>query len=121
MVVIKLANYRDFCPFTKTPIRHNSIICLFNKKQYEVFIKTIKELLNRLPDDLIDLIIEKTKYKKYIGRFGHHSYTHWSSPSTSYIRKKAFNTSDSDISDSDISDSDTSNSDTSDNDLSNYI
>ena len=111
MVIIKLANYRDFCPFTKTPICHNNIICLFNEKQYEAFIKTIKELLNRLPDDIINLIIEKTRYKKYIGRFGHHSYTHWTSPSTTYIRKKALN-----ISDSEKSDSETSNSD-----IDNYI
>lgn len=113
-MVIKFANYRDLCPFSKTLILHNNVICLFNKKQYNAFVKTIKDILNNwLFDDLIELIIEKTKYKKYIGRFGHQAFTYWTSPHISYIRKKSFvNMSDSDTSDTDTSDTDISDTDT---------
>jgi hypothetical protein len=86
MVVIKIANYSVRCPFTKTIIRPKNIICLFNQEQFNAFKKNIYKELNRLPDEIISIIIEKTGYQKLIGRFGHESVTHWTE---SKIRKQS--------------------------------
>jgi hypothetical protein len=78
MVVIKFATYSNRCPFSKSLIHPTNKICLFNEEQFEAFKKMInKTLPSILPQELIDLIIEKTGYKKLLHRFGLIKYTHW--------------------------------------------
>ena len=113
MVVIKIANYSVRCPFTKTIIRPKNIICLFNQEQFNAFEKTIYKVLNRLPDEIISIIIEKTGYQKLIGRFGHESVTHWTKPK---IRKpRNYKSSDNESSDNEPSDDEPSDDEPSDN------
>ena len=85
MVVIKLATYTTRCPFTNKLIRPSNIICLFNKEQFDAFEKFVNKLLFILPQDIIDIIIEKTRYKRLIGRFGFVKYTHWT---MQYVKRK---------------------------------
>lgn len=107
MVVIKIANYSVRCPFTKTIIRPKNKICLFNQEQFNAFEKNIYKELNRLPDEMISIIIEKTGYKRLIGRFGHESVTHWTEPK---VRKQ----SNYELSDNETSDEETSHDESSD-------
>tara|TARA_B100001093_G_scaffold520403_1_gene615478 strand:+ start:1458 stop:1838 length:381 start_codon:yes stop_codon:yes gene_type:complete len=91
MVVIKYATYINRCPFSKKLIKPKDVICLFNQNQFEAFKKIIYEnLKNFLPDELISLIIEMTKYKTFIGKFGHKNVSHWTIKNKKY--KKIFNT-----------------------------
>jgi len=61
---------------------------LFNKQQYEAFEKIIYEVLDpRLPTELIEMVIQSTKYKNFIGRFGHEKMTHWTATPTMSGRK----------------------------------
>ena len=84
MVVIKSASYSTRCPFTKTLIRPQNKICLFNESQFSAFEKTINQELNKvIPTEIVDIIIEKTGYKKLIGRFGHESVAHWTKKQSS--------------------------------------
>lgn len=116
MVVIKIANYSVRCPFTKTIIRPKNIICLFNQEQFNAFEKNIYKVLNRLPDEIISIIIEKTGYQKLIGRFGHESVTHWTK---STIRKERnYESSDNESSDNESSNHESSNDESSDNESS---
>ncbi len=83
MVIIREATYTTRCMFSRKLIKPNNRICLFNKQQYEAFENIIYGVLDsRLPTELIDLVIQSTNYKKYIGRFGHEKVTHWSAPTT---------------------------------------
>jgi hypothetical protein len=78
MVVIKFATYITRCPFSKKLIKPTNKICLFNKEQYDAFKIFINEILKQyLPLEIIDIILERTGYKKLIGRFGFDRYTHW--------------------------------------------
>ena len=82
MVVLKIASDITRCPFSKKLIKPNDKICLFNQEQFNAFSKIINEqlqliLLISIPIELIDLIIEKTRYEKFIGRFGHVDFAHW--------------------------------------------
>ena len=59
--------------------------------QFEAFKKIIHEnLKNFLPDELITLIIDMTKYKTFIGKFGHKNVSHWTIKNKKY--KKISNT-----------------------------
>ena len=83
MVVIREATYTTRCMFSRKLIKPNNRICLFSKQQYEAFENTIYGVLDsRLPTELIDLVIQSTNYKKYIGRFGHEKVTHWTATAT---------------------------------------
>jgi hypothetical protein len=78
MVVIKFATYTTRCPFSMALIKPSNQICLFNEEQFEAFKRIInEELIKFFPLEIIDLIIEKTKYKKLIGSFGHANVSHW--------------------------------------------
>lgn len=78
MTILWKAEYRLLCPLSKKYIKKNNIACLFNKRQYENFKKIIYNCLYLyLNNDIIDLIIEFTGYKKYINRFGHLIYAYW--------------------------------------------
>ena len=78
MVVIKYATYFQICPFTRTLISPKNRICLFNEEQLEAFKKIVGKALPSLFPELIDIIIEKTKYPTLLHLFGHADYTHWS-------------------------------------------
>ena len=66
------------CPFSKTLIYPKTMLCVFNKHQYNSFVIQISELLsNRLPIDLIEKIIELTNYKKLLDRTGLEKFTNW--------------------------------------------
>ena len=77
MVIIKTANDFMSCPFSKKIIKPGTLICLFNMKQYISFKKQIYYILSILPDDIIELIIKKTNYSKYINRFGKEKISNW--------------------------------------------
>jgi len=78
MVIIKYSNYIQKCPFTKKVISKNIKICLFNEKQFMEFKNIILNLFESiLPIEVIEIIIEKTGYKKLIGRFGKEEVTNW--------------------------------------------
>ena len=66
------------CPFSKTLIYPKTMLCVFNKHQYNSFVIQITEILsNRLPNDLIEKIIELTNYKKLLDRTGLEKFTNW--------------------------------------------
>lgn len=103
------------CPFSKTIIYPKTMLCLFNKHQYNSFIIQITEILsNRLPNDLIEKIIELTNYKKLLDRTGLEQFTNWnpnyylSSLSVKELkrRKKILLLCDSSEDESDLSESD---------------
>lgn len=92
------------------------MLCVFNKYQYSYFVIQIKEILSlRLPEDIINLIIDFTNYKKLLNRAGLEKYVNWQDKdyisSLSMIRLKnrkkllLLDTSDDD-SNSDLSDND---------------
>jgi len=90
MVVIKIAESKTRCPFSKTFIKSQNRICLFSIDQFNAFKKIINEELNHLfPEDIINIIIEKTGYQKLIGRFGHENLTYWSKKSKKYLYYKS--------------------------------
>ena len=78
MVIIKTANDFMRCPLSKKIIKPGSLICLFNMNQYISFKKQLYNILSILPNDIIELIIKKTNYLKYINRFGKEKNTNWS-------------------------------------------
>lgn len=87
MVVIKFATYTTRCPFTTALIKPTNRICLFNDEQFEAFKRIInEELIKFFPLEIIDLIIEKTKYEKLIGSFGHANVSHWTRKSKPLLR-----------------------------------
>lgn len=66
------------CPFSKKIIKPKTLLCVFNKHQYNNYINYITEILkDKLPIELIDKIIEMTKYKSKINRTGLEQYTDW--------------------------------------------
>lgn len=66
------------CPFSKILIYPKTMLCVFNKHQYNSFVIQITELLsNRLSNDLIEKIIELTNYKKLLDRTGLEKFTNW--------------------------------------------
>lgn len=78
MVLIKKAVYSRRCPFSKQIIKPSNMICLFNIAQYKAFEKEIKLILiNRIPQELIEIIIKLTNYKNLIGQLGHQGITNW--------------------------------------------
>ena len=78
MVLIKKAIYSRRCPFSKQIIKPSNMICLFNIPQYKAFENEIKIILiNRIPQELIEIIIKLTNYKNLIGQLGHQDVTNW--------------------------------------------
>lgn len=73
-----ISTYRTRCQFSKKIINPGNIILQFHKKQYEYFIKTIYEIFYPfLSNEIIDIIIDKTNYKKYINHWGLFLYVNW--------------------------------------------
>ena len=81
------ATYTRRCQFSKKLIKPLNLICLFNIDQFKAFDKKIKFILiNRIPAELIDIIIGFTNYKNLIGQLGHQNITNWlgKTPKISY-------------------------------------
>lgn len=77
-IKLRKSIYRTRCQFSKKTIYPDNYIAYFDKKQYKYFNKTIYEILNPfLPDEIINIIIEKTNYKKYINHWGLVLYVDW--------------------------------------------
>ena len=104
------------CPFSKNIIKPKTILCVFNKSQYNNFVVEITRLLStRLPDEIINIIIEFTNYKKLLNKIGLEKFVNWQNKdyksSLSIMRLKnrknllSVDTSDDD-SNSDLSDDD---------------
>lgn len=110
MPVVKNASYTKICPFSKTLIKPTNTVCLFNQKQFDKFNSWIITILNNLiPLELIHIIINMTKYKNHIGKFGHFKFVQWN---INYKIKKYINNKN--ISDQNNSDEDNSDEDNSD-------
>lgn len=66
------------CPFSKKIIKPKSMLCVFNRYQYDNFILQIVDILSsKLPIELIEKILEFTKYKNLLDRTGLERYTNW--------------------------------------------
>tara|TARA_Y100000591_G_C21837931_1_gene703728 strand:+ start:300 stop:644 length:345 start_codon:yes stop_codon:yes gene_type:complete len=102
-----VSRIRKKCPFSKKIIKPKTILCVFNKHQYNSFVIQITQILSsRLPNELIEKIIELTKYKKLLYRTGLQDYTNWINLEKKYYLNDLFS-SESDLSDlSDLSDID---------------
>jgi len=111
-----VSHIRRQCPFSKKIIKPKTMMCLFNQHQYNNFAMEITKLLSsRLPEEIINIIIEFTNYKKLLNRVGLEKFVNWQNKdykfSLSIMRLKnrknllSLDTSDDD-SDSDLSDED---------------
>ena len=77
-ILLRRSRYRTRCQFSKKIIKPGNYILQFDKKQYQYFYKSVYKILNHiLPKVIIDIIIEKTNYKKYIDHWGLVLYVDW--------------------------------------------
>jgi hypothetical protein len=111
-----VSHIKKRCPFSKNIIKPKTILCVFNKSQYNNFVVEITRLLStRLPEDIINIIIEFTNYKKLLNKIGLEKFVNWQNKDyksslsmiRSFNRKKLLSlNSNDDDSDSDLSDDD---------------
>ena len=67
----KYASYRTRCQFSKRIIEKGDSISLFTLDDYNRFVGIVKRSLYRyVPEDIIEYIIEKTQYERYINYWG---------------------------------------------------
>lgn len=67
----KYASYRTRCQFSKRIIEKGDSISLFTLHDYNRFVGIVKRTLYRyVPEDIIEYIIEKTQYERYINYWG---------------------------------------------------
>ena len=79
-----VSHIRRQCPFSKKIIKPKTMLCLFNQYQYNNFAMEITRLLSsRLHDEIINIIIEFTNYKKLLNRVGLEKFVNWQD--TNYI------------------------------------
>ena len=72
----KYSSYRTKCQFSKKIIEKGTIISLFTIHDYNKFVEHINNLLFKFfPDEIIDYIIHKTGYERYINYWGISEYT----------------------------------------------
>tara|TARA_B100001093_G_scaffold445120_1_gene448587 strand:+ start:2238 stop:2630 length:393 start_codon:yes stop_codon:yes gene_type:complete len=78
MTTVFYSTYINKCCFSKKIIKPGSLLCVFTQQQYNEFERIINNLLSKyLSQDLINLIINYTNYKKLIGRHGLNNYSNW--------------------------------------------
>lgn len=66
------------CPFSNKLIKPETMLCLFNKYQYNNYENFITDIfIDKLPIELIEKIIIMTNYKSKIGKTGLQNYTDW--------------------------------------------
>lgn len=67
----KYASYRTRCQFSKKIIEKGDSISLFTLDDYNRFVGIVKRSLYRyVPEDIIEYIVEKTQYERYINYWG---------------------------------------------------
>lgn len=76
-IVVRMAQRKSLCQFSKKLIYPDTLLTLFTEDQYNNFKIKIKEHLSYLPEEIIDIIIEKTNYKCYINQWGILDYVDW--------------------------------------------
>ena len=79
-IALRISRYRIRCQFSKLIIEKGARIYLFDQTQYNNFENVIKNCyyFSILPDDIINIIIKKTNYEKYINHWGLIKYVNWS-------------------------------------------
>lgn len=76
-IVVRTAQKRSLCQFSKQIIYNDTLLSLFTEEQYNNFVLKIKQHLSSLPEEIIDIIIDKTNYKYYINQWGILKYVDW--------------------------------------------
>lgn len=76
-IVVRSAQKRSLCQFSKQIIYNDTLLTLFTEDQYNSFVLKIKDILSKLPDEILDIIIDKTNYKYYINQWGILKYVDW--------------------------------------------
>ena len=67
----RYASYRTRCQFSKKIIEKGTIISLFTLYDYNKFVEIVKNsLITIFPEEIVDFIIEKTGYERYINYWG---------------------------------------------------
>lgn len=76
-ILVKLAQYQKLCQFSKKHVEPGSILSLFTEKQYKIYREKLRIYLSKLPEEIVDLIILKTGYHRYINQWGILEYVDW--------------------------------------------
>lgn len=77
IILIRKAQKTSLCQFSKQKIIAGELLMLFTEYQYNNYISKIKQYLSFIPDEIINIIIEKTHYKNYINQWGILKYVDW--------------------------------------------
>jgi len=70
LIVIRTAQRKTLCQFSKKIIQPDTLLTLFTQQQYNNFKIKINQYLSPLPEDIVDIIINKTNYEYYINQWG---------------------------------------------------
>ena len=76
-IVVRMAQRKSLCQFSRKIIQPDTLLTLFTVEQYNYFKSKIKQHLSTLPEELVDIIIDKTNYKYYINQWGILEYVDW--------------------------------------------
>ena len=76
-IVVRMAQRKSQCQFSKKIIQPDTLLTLFTEDQYNYFKTRIKQHLSGLPEEIADIIIDKTNYKYYINQWGILEYVDW--------------------------------------------
>jgi len=76
MVICK-AQINRKCIFSNNLIREDNLVSLYSKKQNKNFENFIFKIFEKLPEDIVELIIHFIGYKNKIGSYGLLNYTMW--------------------------------------------
>ena len=81
IIVIRTAQRKSLCQFSRKIIQPDTLLTLFTEDQYKIFEMKIKQYLSLLPEEIINIIIDKTNYKYYINQWGILNYVDWAQES----------------------------------------
>lgn len=76
-IIIRTAQRKSLCQFSRKIIQPDTLLTLFTEEQYENFKTIIKQNLSQLPEEIVDIIIDKTNYEYYINQWGIVEYVDW--------------------------------------------
>ena len=76
-IVVRMAQRKSLCQFSKKIIEPDTMLTLFTQDQYNSYKMKIKQFLSGLPEEIVEIIIEKTNYKYYINQWGILDYVDW--------------------------------------------
>ena len=80
-IVVRVAQRKSLCQFSKKIIQPDTMLTLFTEDQYNSYKTKIKQFLSGLPEEVVEIIIEKTNYKHYINQWGILDYVDWAEDS----------------------------------------